>query len=235
MANFFDFSSDKIDIFMLLLDDSDSMSPDRANVRKGLLEYKKNFEDFPEANSIAVSVSKFDSKLYLGEFTRVREMDTSYDTDGATALYYSIVKGAQYLLNYVKEVTERTGIIPKATFIVFSDGEPCRDHMKRSDAVKVISDLNYAGITTVFVAFGKAITSNFGAQLGFMSVKDVTEREVVVEFLGEELSNSCKEQSKSYKALGSEFFSQAANNSSSEGYSQATAQALEDDSWIDDI
>ena len=48
MAHFFDFSSDKIDIFMLLIDSSGSMSGDRDNVIRGLNLYKKSFENFPE-------------------------------------------------------------------------------------------------------------------------------------------------------------------------------------------
>lgn len=235
MANFFDFSSDKIDVFLLLLDRSGSMERDERNVRDGLEMYKKSFEDFPESNSIAVSISKFSDDFYPGEFKHISEFSTYYDTNGATALYYSIVKGARHLNNYIAKVTERTGCIPRATFILFSDGEPCRDRRNRHDAKEAINNLNYAGVTTVFVAFGGAIESKFGEQLGFMSTIDVTDRDKLVNFLGVELSKSCKEQSKSLKALGANFFSQAIGNEDSEGYSHTTTQALEDDSWINDI
>lgn len=235
MAHFFDFSSDKIDIFMLLIDSSSSMSGDRGNVKKGLELYKKSFENFPEANSIAVSVSRFDDNFHPGEFEQINNFNTDYYTDGATALYYSIVKGAEYLKEYMQEVTKRTGCIPRATFIVFSDGEPCRDMLNKQDGEKAISMLNYAGITTVFVAFGQAITSDFGKALGFMSTINVTERDTLTNFLGVELSKSCKEQSKSLKSLGANFFSQAVDKGNSEAYSHTTAQALEDDSWINDI
>lgn len=234
MANFYDFSSDKIDIYMFLVDKSGSMSPDTENVKKGLEGYKESFESFPDVNSISVSVSQFNGDVYLNDFTKISQMDIRYGANGATAIYYAICEGAKHLLKYIESVTEKTGVTPKATFIVFSDGEPCQDRKSRSDAEKAISKLNYAGVTTVFVAFGSAINSSFGNKLGFMSTKDVENKEVIVEFLSEELSKSCKEQSKSYKALGANFFSQAAN-SSSKGYSQATAQVLEDDSWINDI
>lgn len=234
MANFYDFSSDKISIYMFLVDSSGSMSDDADNVIKGLKGYKKSFESFPDVNSISVSISKFNGGVFLNDFTKISQMDTSYVADGATAIYYAIEEGAEHLLKYIEEVTERTGVTPRATFIVFSDGEPCQERSTRSAAKRAISKLNYAGIDTVFVAFGSAITSKFGMELGFKATKDVTDKEVIVQFLSEEVSKSCKEQSKSYKALGANFFSQAFN-SSSKGYSQATAQVLEDDSWINDI
>lgn len=235
MANFYDFSSDNINVFLLLIDSSSSMKDDEYNVRKGMQLYQKSFENFPEINSIAVSVSKFNSDFYPSDFKHVNEIDTSYSTDGATALYYSIVQGANHLKNYIKKVTELKKCIPRGTFVVFSDGEPCCDLMSQRDAKKAINELNYAGITTVFVAFGNAISSEFGRKLGFMSTIDVDDKEILINFLGIELSKSCKEQSKSLKALGANFFSQAVNNSNSESYSQTTTQALEDDSWIDDI
>ena len=235
MANFLDFSTDKIDIFIMIIDSSGSMKEDEANVVKGLDLYKKSFEGFPEANSIAVSVCKFDGDFYPGDFKHVKDFDTSYYTGGATAIFYSIVKGAEHLNKYIKEVTEHAGCVPRATFIVFSDGEPCKDRMEREDAQKTITNLNYAGVTTVFVAFGKAITSEFGKKLGFMSTIDVNNREALVNFLGVELSKSCKEQSQSLKALGANFFSHAIDNGNSAEYSHTTQEALEDDSWFEDI
>ena len=124
MANVYDFSSDKIDIYFLLIDCSNSMAYDAENVRIGIRRYKESFENFPEANSIAVSISQFSDSFYPSEFKRIRDLDIRYSTNGATALYYSIVKGAEYLTEYIEEVTKRTGCIPRATFILFSDGEP---------------------------------------------------------------------------------------------------------------
>lgn len=235
MANILNFSSDKIDIFLFVIDKSTSMEKDERNVIDGLKMYKKSFENFPEANSIAVSVSKFSNSYYPEDFKRISEFDTSYYADGATALYYSIVKSAEQLKDYIEEVTQQTGCIPTATYILFSDGEPYNDRMNRNQAKRAIEELNYAGITTVFVAFGEAISSEFGQDLGFVSTINVNDRETLVNFLGVELSNSCKEQSKSLKALGANFFSQAAGSEDSEAYSQTTAQAIEDNSWFDDI
>lgn len=233
--NFMDFSSDKIDIFLLVIDRSGSMDGEENKVREGLKLYKKSFENFPEANSIAVSISTFSNDFYPGEFRIVSDMTTSYETGGATALYYSIIEGYKYLRDYIEEVTEKTGVIPRATFIFWSDGEPCKDRATRGAAKEAIERMNLAQINTVFVAFGNAIKEKFGRDMGFVSTIEVTDKSKLVEFLGVELSRSCKEQSQSIKALGANFFSQAVGDSDSEEYSNTTAQALEDDSWIDDI
>lgn len=235
MANVYNFSSDKISIFTMIIDSSGSMTDDQENVRRGLELYKKSFEEFPEVNSIAVSINTFDKDFHRGNFKHVWELNTDYHADGATALHYSIAKGAEDLNAYIAEVTEKTGCIPRATFIVFSDGKPCEDRMTEKDSRNAINQLNLAGVTTVFVAFGEAINSDFGRRLGFISTLDVIDKETLVNFLGVELSKSCKEQSKSLKALGANFFSQAMNNGNSEAYSNTTAQAMEDDSWFYDI
>lgn len=235
MSNFMDFSTDKVDAFLLLVDKSTSMEDDEENVNEGLKMYKKSFKNFSEANSIAVSICRFDTSFYEGEFKHVKDLDIRYRADGGTALYYAICRGANHLKNYISEVTEAKGIVPRATFIVFSDGKPWNDRMSKDDGKRAIEDLNYAGVTTVFVAFGEGINSDFGKAMGFMSVIDVTDRSTLVNFLGVELSKSCKEQSMSMKSLGANFFSQAVGNTESERFSQATAQALEDTSWIDDI
>lgn len=234
LDNEYDFSSDNINVFLIVLDSSSSMSGEIDNVELGLRSYKNEFENFYEADSIAVGVSRFDSDYTPGPFRKVRELSTNYSTGGTTALCYSIVVGAEQLMTYIEDVATKTGTIPRGTFIFFSDGEPCEDHMTPSEAKAAISEMNYAGITTVFVAFGDAITSEFGKEIGFQATVDVRNRADLVRFMGQELSKSCKEQSQSMKALGSDFFSHAANESS-DGYSNMTAQVLEDDTWFEDI
>lgn len=232
MANFYDFSSDKIDIIIMLLDASGSMVGNERAMKDGIALFKKSFEDFPEANSISISISKFSDSLELGEFRNINNLSFSYYTGGGTALYRSIVKGYEYINTYVKDVMERTGIEPKVSFLLFSDGQ---DSWNNSDEYKkakeIIDKLNLSGATTIFCAFGEAITSEFGSKMGFMSTTDIKN---LKNFLGVELSQSFKEQSKSYKGLGSEFFSKAVDGQS-RSYSQTTSQALEDDSWMGDI
>ena len=232
MNNFMDFATDNANAFIMLLDSSGSMDDDEANVQEGLKMYRKSFENFSEANSIAVSICRFADDFYQSEFRHVNNLDYRYRAAGATALYYSICQGAKHLRRYIDEVTQAKGIVPRATFIVLSDGQPCEDKANRKDAQKAIEELNYAGITTVFVAFGESITSGFGKDMGFMSVIDVTDRTTLMNFLGVELSRSCKEQSMSMKSLGANFFSQAVDTES-DRYSQTAKQALDDVEWWD--
>ena len=233
MRNTLDFSSNNIFLYLILLDESSSMSDDRNNVINGFENFRREFEEFDEKGSIAVSVSKFSNSFYPSNFNKIENLKFSYNPDGATALYYSICEGADMLNQYIKEVIKECNTIPTATFIVFSDGEPCFDKATEYDAYRKIEALNNAGINTVFVAFGDAITSGFGKRLGFQATKDVTNRKVISEFLVKDLSNSVKEQSKSMKPLGANFFSGAADSSSN--YSQKTNQALDDEDWISDI
>ncbi len=235
MANFMDFTSSKIDIGMILLDESGSMEKNKKDVRRGVEGFQQSFEGFPNANSIVVNVSTFSTDFYPGEFRQLRDFNYSYRPYGWTALHYSIVKSSQLLKQYIKDVIEHTNIVPQATFVVVSDGEPAHDPCGPSESMKEIQSLNYAHVTTVFVACGKAIRSEFGRKLGFQSTKDIRDKKALTEFFAKELSQSFKTQSERMRPLGANFFSKAGDASQSSRYSKVTEQVLEDDSWIDDI
>ncbi len=235
MANYYNFSSSNINIFIILMDKSNSMEKDANNVRKCSKGFIKSFNNFSEKGSIAVSICQFSDGFYPGDFERIDNLKINYSISGGTALYYSIVKGAEHLNNYVKEVIQRTKCNPKVTFILLSDGEPCHDKMGIEDAKKAIQKLNLAKVNTIFIPFRDAISSNFGKRLGFKVTRKVDDSDDLVKFFEEDLPTSIKLQSKSYKQLGTNFFSKAIDGSNSEGYSQTTSQALEDDSWIEDL
>lgn len=235
MKDVYDFSSDNVNVFLMVIDSSGSMLSSKDDVKKGIRDYKKSFENFEESGSIAVAISYFSSGYCGGDFRRIEEISEEYEIGGATALYYSINQGKRQLMNYMEEIERRMGVTPRGTFIFFSDGEPYRDMDSRKSAEISIREMNMAGITTAFVAFGKAITSNFGKELGFQSTIDVSDRKTLTKFMGVELSKSCKEQSRSMKALSGDFFSKVADGGISKGYSRTTAQVLDDDSWINEI
>lgn len=232
MANFFDFSSDQVHVTLMLIDKSGSMDGEADAMREGLKYYQKYFEGLPEANSMAISKSVFSTGVELGEFRPLSEFDTSYSVFGWTAIYYSIVKASQYLLDYMEEVARITGIRPQGTLMVFSDGRSENDMNTFDNAKAAVERLNTAGINTVFVAFGYAIEEEYGKDLGFLATKDVKDREALPEFF-EEFSEASRRQSQTRKSLGANFFSNV--QSSSAGYSNRAQQALEDDSWFDDI
>lgn len=236
MNDIYEFSTDKVNVFSLVLDCSGSMDSEADAMRDGLQMFKNSFKNFSEASSMSVAVNKFTAYYDRGNFKGIDSFNTRYYADGGTALYDAIVKGANQLLEYIKTLNEKTGAQIKATYIVFTDGESNSDqHYRHSDAKQAVERLNAAKVTTVFVAFGSSMHSSFGKDLGFIATIDVKDRKKLASFMGVELSKSCKEQSKSMKSLGSNFFSKAANSTKSEKYSQKTKQVLEDEDWLNDI
>lgn len=242
MGNVTKFSSDQVYIYMILIDASGSMDQDERNVRDGIQNLKESLQGFPESSSIAISISEFNSYLNLGEFQRVQNISTNYSAGGGTALYCSIKEAADYLQKYLNEIRKVNKIEPIATYFLLSDGmssgrpTDMDEEIGKRTCKKVIEAMNLQDINTAFVAFGEAINSNFGKDLGFKATIDIKNRSQLLEFLGVHVSESIKNQSQRCEPLGENFFSKAAGYSStSEGYSSATAQALEDDAWIDDI
>lgn len=243
MSNVTKFSSDQVYVYILVIDESGSMDRDEKNVIDGIRNLKESLQGFPESNSIAISISKFNSYFHPGEFRTVQDISTNYSADGGTALYYSIQQAADHLQDYLNEIRKINKIEPTAvTYFLLSDGMSSGGFIdmdeKNGERVckEVIESMNLQGINTAFVAFGEAINSGFGKKLGFKATIDIKDRSQLLEFLGVHLSESIKNQSQRLEPLGANFFSKAAGYSSaSEGYSNTTAQALEDDSWIDDI
>lgn len=243
MSNVTKFSSDQVYVYMLVIDESGSMDGDERNVRAGIQNLKESLQGFPESNSIVISICKFNEYFYQGDFQKVEEISTNYSAAGGTALYRSIKAAADYLQKYLNAIRRLNKIEPTAvTYFLLSDGMSsggCIDMDEKQGqklCKEVIENLNLQGINTAFVAFGTAINSKFGENLGFKATIDIKNRNQLLEFLGVHLSESIKNQSQRLEPLGANFFSKAAGYSSaSEGYSNTTAQALEDDSWIDDI
>lgn len=233
------FPTDAINIFSLNFDESSSMSDHKEKVKKGFRIYRKKLENFPESNTLAVAISKFNDYYYPGPFKGIEEFNESYSPCGCTALYTSIIQASKNLLDYIEEIISENEIIPQATLMFFSDGESCGEDgehnlkLLEKEAKESILRLNEAKINTVFVAFGSAIKSEFGARLGFIATKDVEREEELVDFM-EEFSERCQTQSQRSIPLGSEFFSKA-NNSKSVGYTAKASQALDDVDWFDDI
>ncbi len=235
MANFMDFSTSQPYVYELVVDTSGSMGPEVDDMRRGLIKYKKDFESFPQKGSIAIAVSKFSNDIKLGDFNVANRIDTSYEAYGATALYYAINKSAKHLENYITEIITKNKVVPICTYVLLSDAEPCKDKMSRSSAETSIKKLNDIGVNTIFVPFGKAISSDFGERLGFKSTKK-QDSGTLIEFF-DELIQSSKKQSQSRKSLGSAFFSKAKANPNTKEYSQVTGQVLDDDDddWLNSI
>jgi uncharacterized protein YegL len=229
MADYIDFTSDNINVFMFLIDKSNSMAGNEDEIKKGIENFVRSFENFEESSSLAVSICFFSDYMEFEEFKKIEEIQIDYYTDGGTWLNTAIVEAHKKLKKYMKKVVKATNVIPRMTFVLLSDGEAYGDELPYECGKEEIEEMNYAGITTAFVAFGEAISSEYGKKMGFMANIDTDD---LVSFFGVELSESCKEQSKSYVSLGSNFFSQVGKSST---YSNTTAQALDDDDWFNQM
>lgn len=210
----FDFSSDKINIFVTVYDESGSMDEYISIMRKANKAFYDDFSKFEERGSIAIAKAEFSNWFSMSSFQDVKHFDTSYNTDANTALYHAICMAAQHTIEYYKEIVKRLNVTPRITFLVFSDGcDNCGGSIGRLGAYDAIKELNSLDATTVFVAFREAINNGIGEDLGFTCTKDITTAQELVSCMGSELSKSCKEQSKSAYSLKSEFFSKADKNS----------------------
>ena len=205
----FDFSSDTVDIFILLYDVSGSMDAHVSEIRRANETFKKVFSRFEEKGSVAISKAVFSEGCRISPFKSVDEFDTSYSTYGSTHLYSAICEVVDATIEYYRELIKRINIQARITLLVFSDGEDNERAYNMSKAADKIRELNSLDATTVFVAFDAAIDAKDGENLGFSCTRDIHSSEELVSCLGVELSRSCIEQSKSAFALKSQFFSQA--------------------------
>ena len=209
----YDFASDNINIIVCLYDYSSSMGENTGAMRKANQAFYDDFSKFEERGSIAIAKGRFADRFSMSTFDEVKNFDTTYYPDGNTALYSSIVYATQNTIEYYNEIIKRLNIRPKITFLVFTDGEDNRSQLYYSEARDAIKQLNSLDATTVFVAFGAAIQKGDGESLGFSCIKTINTAQELISCMGNELSKSCKEQSKSAISLKSNFFSKADKNS----------------------
>ena len=226
----YDFASDSIDIIVLVYDYSGSMEGDASAMKKANKAFYDSFSKFEEKASVAISKARFNSGFDMTPFDVVDKFDVSYYASGGTALYSAIVEAGKNTISYYNEIIKRLNVIPKITFLVFSDGDDNESGSYYSSAKEIVTQLNSLDATTVFVAFRDAIKSGIGDDLKFSCTKDIHSVQELVNCMGNELSKSCKEQSKSAYSLKSEFFSKADENAAED---DAKNQAIIDDDFFD--
>lgn len=210
----YNFTSDNVNIIVLVYDESGSMEYDKLSIRKANTAFLKDFSKFEDKGSIVVSKVSFADYFEMTPFLSVDEFDTGYTAQGGTELYYSIAASVENTILYYNELVKRLNIRPRITFLVFTDGGDTSDSTKRyKQAKEAIEKLNALDATTVFVAFRDAIRNEDGTKLKFTCTREISKVNDLITCLGKQLSKSCIEQSKSVYALKSEFFSKAEKNS----------------------
>lgn len=209
----YSFSSDVVNIFVMVYDRSGSMCDYRDAILKANRAFYEDFSRFEEKGSVAIAKAMFACGVDMTPFGPVKNFSTDYCANGGTWLYDAIVKVGEETIAYYNEIVSRLNIRPRITFLVFSDGEDNNNFPHEIRAAQdMITRLNSLDATTVFVAFGEAIDAKDGDRLGFSCVRDITSASELISCLGTELSRSCIEQSKSAIALKSKFFSKAATD-----------------------
>jgi hypothetical protein len=226
----YDFSSDNVNIIALLYDQSGSMSDYISAMVKANNAFKDDFSKFEEKGSIAISKAVFSEDYHISPFKEVKYFNTNYCSYGMTYLYSSIIKNVNATIEYYHELVKRLNVRARITFLVFTDGQD-NEHGDNtiSDAKAAIAKLNSLDATTVFVAFGEATESNLGESMGFTCTKNIHTVTDLISCLGNELSKSCKEQSRSSYSLKSEFFSKASKDKAQD---TTADQAIVDDDFF---
>lgn len=208
----YDFASDNINIIKLVYDSSGSMEGYQSDMIKANKAFYSDFSKFEERGSVAISKTVFATDVQSSAFEAVKDFNTNYTAYGYTALYDGIVTSVNETIEYYNEIVKRLNVRPKITYLVFSDGDNNCGEASKRQAMDKIRALNSLESTTVFVAFGEAISLGTGEDLGFTCTRDITSVKELISCMGNELSRSCKEQSRSAVALKSSFFSKADKN-----------------------
>lgn len=237
MKHYLNFSADEANTVLMVIDSSTSMRHQVNDVNNGVKMFLDSFEDFSKRGTIAVSISTFSGDFHPTEFKSLNDINFKYSLDHTgTALYRCIDDCGKFFLDYITDIIEKKNFEPRATLVFMTDGKPEHSNPGTLEsAQRTIANLNMAGVTTAWVAFGKKVSVELGKEIGFQATFDVKDKDKIANFLGVELSQSLKNQSMSYKPLGENFFSQAVGSSESEALSQPTDQALNDVKWFDEI
>ncbi len=228
---FYDFQTDNIYVFVLLYDASGSMKEDKNIMIAANKDFYDDFMKFEDKASIVFSQAYFNEFLEMGDFLPIESFSTNYSPGGKTRIYSAISKAIENTLAYSNELTKRKNIKPFITFLCYSDGEDSYNlNIEIENAKEAIKELKESSkkVNTVFVPFREAINSGIAEKLGFDCKKDITSKEELRQFMGKELSKSCKTQSRSSKSLGSKFFSSIADKDES----KIETDVFDDDSFF---
>lgn len=200
-----DLESENVNLIFVGIDESYSMFPYNADMKNCMNEFKSALKDSKEADEILIARANFSDDTKIGGYKKISELDTGYTVYNMTALYDTITKGTEKLLEYRKFLKEQGTSRVKAVFAIFSDGE----NTVGSDfagAKKSIEMLNKEEITTAFISFGGQATQT-AKDLAFRNILDVASSASELRKAFNCLSKSVIESSKSVLSDdGDDFF-----------------------------
>ena len=196
--------SENINLIFLGIDKSGSMATYESDMKHCLAEFKAALTDSKEADEILVARADFCERVTIGGYKKITEFDTGFSTGGMTAMYDTIVDGAEKLKEYRKFLKEQ-GVRVKAVFAIFSDGEDNASSHGFSEAKRSIEFLNSEEITTAFISFGGGATQT-ARDLGFKNILDVASSASELRKAFNCLSKSVIESSKSVINNTDDFF-----------------------------
>lgn len=196
--------SENINLIFLGIDESGSMNSWVQDMKKCLSEFKTALTDSKEADEILVARADFADTYVIGGYKKISEFDTNFYTHGCTAMYDTIVDGAEKLKEYRKFLKDQ-GVRVKAVFAIFSDGADNSSISTYGDAKSAIDFLNNEEITTAFISFGGAATKT-AKNLGFRNILDVASSASELRKAFNCLSKSVIESSRSVLPDNDDFF-----------------------------
>lgn len=195
--------SENINLIFVGIDKSGSMYPYIRDMSKALADFKDALLNSKEADEILVARADFADDVSIGGYKRISEFDTAYNTGGCTALYDTIIDGANKLKEY-RNFLKDEGMRVKAVFAIFSDGENNIGN-GFSVAKTAVEDMNKEEIVTAFISFGGEATQT-AKDLGFRNILDVSSSASELRRAFNCLSKSVIENSKSAVSKQDDFF-----------------------------
>lgn len=199
-----DLETEEVNLMLLAIDASGSMSQYVNTMMNELEAFKKAITDSKEEEKILVSRVDFSDSIWMRGYKKIREFDTDYRIYTNTRLYDVIIEGAKRLSDYM-DMLKKNGMRIKSVFAIFSDGQDTASISKRIDAKRVIDELNQHEIVTAFVSFGNDAVTEANA-LGIKNIVQVGQSESELRKAFAQLSKSMISQSKSVVAKTDDFF-----------------------------
>lgn len=200
-----DIDSENVNLMVINVDRSGSMSPYTNDMIKSLSDFKDSLINSKEADEILITRANFDDVVDASAgYKNISEFDTSYNTYCCTLLYDCIVESVEKMLKY-RDYLMNNGVRVKCVFAVFSDGRDNGSNASFDEAKAAIDKLNREEITTAFIAFGND-ASYEASTLKFRNILNVNSSASELRKAFNCLSKSVIESSKSVIADGDNFF-----------------------------